>query len=225
LCSLNHFRTPWCFCYIRAHFRLKDLRAAGAWDPFNVTEDADLGFRLTQGGRRAAMIPAPTGEESTTTLKAWTRQRSRWIKGYIQTLLVQGRGAASGRKAASLGLTLFVAVISALAYAPAMLALSLWAAAGWLGLVSGPPLSAGLLPLAGFAAAFASAVPAARRAGDRSLLRAALWQPIFWLPQTIAAVWAIRQLIDQPYYWEKTRHGIADRRPRQPWTPSSPAPP
>jgi cellulose synthase/poly-beta-1,6-N-acetylglucosamine synthase-like glycosyltransferase len=28
------------------HFRASALRAVGGWDPYNVTEDADIGFRL-----------------------------------------------------------------------------------------------------------------------------------------------------------------------------------
>ena len=32
------------------HFRTGVLREIGAWDPFNVTEDADLGMRLARRG-------------------------------------------------------------------------------------------------------------------------------------------------------------------------------
>ncbi len=32
------------------HFRRSALQAMGAWDPYNVTEDADLGIRMFAGG-------------------------------------------------------------------------------------------------------------------------------------------------------------------------------
>ena len=34
------------------HFRTATLREVGAWDPYNVTEDADLGMRLARFGYR-----------------------------------------------------------------------------------------------------------------------------------------------------------------------------
>ncbi len=70
------------------HFRTETLRRAGGWDPFNVTEDANLGYRLARDGYRIDVIGPPTLEEAPVTLGAWLNQRTRWIKGHMQTWLV-----------------------------------------------------------------------------------------------------------------------------------------
>lgn len=73
------------------HFRTELLKKAGGWDPFNVTEDADLGIRLYKEGHRTRVLDSTTWEEANSRLSNWIRQRSRWIKGYIQTHLVHMR--------------------------------------------------------------------------------------------------------------------------------------
>jgi cellulose synthase/poly-beta-1,6-N-acetylglucosamine synthase-like glycosyltransferase len=73
------------------HFRTKDLLTLQGWDPFNVTEDADLGMRLFKAGYKTAIIDSTTLEEANSKVKNWIRQRSRWIKGYMQTYLVHNR--------------------------------------------------------------------------------------------------------------------------------------
>jgi glycosyltransferase involved in cell wall biosynthesis len=75
------------------HLRTDILRAVGGWDAFNVTEDADLGVRLAYFGYTTRTLPSLTLEESPITLGAWMKQRTRWIKGYIQTWLVFTRDA------------------------------------------------------------------------------------------------------------------------------------
>ena len=73
------------------HFRTATLREIGGWDPYNVTEDADLGMRLARFGYRAAMIDSTTYEEAPARLGPWLRQRTRWFKGWMQTWLVHMR--------------------------------------------------------------------------------------------------------------------------------------
>uniref|UniRef100_UPI00310149B7 glycosyltransferase family 2 protein n=1 Tax=Neorhizobium sp. EC2-8 TaxID=3129230 RepID=UPI00310149B7 len=70
------------------HFRTGVLRDAGGWDPFNVTEDADLGFRLHRLGYRSDVITRQTLEDAPATMSVWMGQRSRWFKGWLQTWLV-----------------------------------------------------------------------------------------------------------------------------------------
>lgn len=66
------------------HFRTQALRQAGAWDAYNVTEDADLGLRLARFGFRSVMIGSTTFEEAPARFGAWLRQRTRWLKGWMQ---------------------------------------------------------------------------------------------------------------------------------------------
>ena len=74
------------------HFR----RATHSMPPvlgmrYNVTEDADLGVRLARGGKRVAMLDSDTWEEAPATPRAWLGQRTRWLKGWMQTYLVHMR--------------------------------------------------------------------------------------------------------------------------------------
>lgn len=80
------------------HFRMEYLREVEGWDPFNVTEDADLGMRLFKKGYKTAIIDSTTLEEANSQLGNWLRQRSRWIKGYMQTYLVHTRDSLSFTK-------------------------------------------------------------------------------------------------------------------------------
>src|SRR6185503_4649385 len=57
------------------HFRTSVLRRVGAWDPYNVTEDADLGMRLARLGYRTAVIRSTTYEEAPARFRPWLRQR------------------------------------------------------------------------------------------------------------------------------------------------------
>ncbi len=67
------------------------LDKIGAWDPHNVTEDADLGLRIAATGYQTAVLDSVTLEEANSDPINWIRQRSRWYKGYLQTWLVHMR--------------------------------------------------------------------------------------------------------------------------------------
>lgn len=196
-------------------FRRAALEDVGGWDPFNVTEDADLGFRLARQGWRAGLIAPPTTEEAPAAVTPWVNQRSRWLKGHLITWLVHMRrpraliAQAGWRGAASLHLTVFANVLSALVHGPSVL----------LGAVLAAMLAlAGALPaaLAGLAvtslaylAAMACAWRGARRAGFRAKPLALLTMPAYWLLQAPAALKALREMPRQPYLWDKTDHGHA----------------
>ncbi len=68
------------------HFRTAVLRKLGGWDAWNVTEDADIGFRLARFGYRAATFNSTTYEEAPMRVAAFVGQRRRWCKGWYQTL-------------------------------------------------------------------------------------------------------------------------------------------
>ena len=73
------------------HFRTDILQTIGGWDPFNVTEDCDLGIRLHKMGYNTRILDSTTWEEANSQVWNWIRQRSRWVKGYVQTHLVHMR--------------------------------------------------------------------------------------------------------------------------------------
>ncbi len=82
------------------HFRRVALEAAGGWDPHNVTEDADLGLRLYAHGYRTGTLNSATVEIAPSTLEVWTRQRTRWLKGWAQTWLAGHAPADAHRQGA-----------------------------------------------------------------------------------------------------------------------------
>ncbi len=70
-------------------FRRKLLEQAGGWDQECLTEDADIGTRLsTQGGRTRVIYDQRyvTREETPTTVGEFVKQRTRWNQGFLQIL-------------------------------------------------------------------------------------------------------------------------------------------
>ena len=74
------------------HFRVGSLVSVGAWDEWNVTEDADLGIRLARFGYRVESLDSDTWEEAPHEFGNWFAQRVRWQKGWMQTCIVHSRG-------------------------------------------------------------------------------------------------------------------------------------
>lgn len=89
--GLQSFHLPLPLGGTSNHFRSKELRDVGGWDPFNVTEDCDLGIRLYEHGYQTAVLESTTWEEANSQVWNWIRQRSRWVKGFLQTHLVHYR--------------------------------------------------------------------------------------------------------------------------------------
>ena len=198
------------------HFRTSTLRAVGAWDPYNVTEDADLGVRLARFGYRSIAISSPTYEEAPARFGPWLRQRTRWMKGWMQTWLVHMREPR--RLLRELGLWPFLTVqlivggnVLASLVHPLMI--------GWLiaAFVVETPLWTSQAAAALFGTAIASGyvmsvVIGAAGLFRRDLVRHAwvlLLVPVHWLLLSFAAWRALYQLIRDPYLWEKTEHGLA----------------
>ncbi|MEE9375731.1 MAG: glycosyltransferase family 2 protein [Rhizobiaceae bacterium] len=73
------------------HFKRSVLERIGGWDPYNVTEDADLGIRLARAGCKIETLRRPTYEEAPISVSVWMKQRTRWFKGWFQTWLVHMR--------------------------------------------------------------------------------------------------------------------------------------
>lgn len=194
------------------HFRADVLRAVGAWDAWNVTEDADLGYRLAREGYRVGVIGPPTWEEAPLTFSAWLSQRTRWIKGHLQTWLVLMRdpiGVVRGmgwRAFAAMQLMLGGGLVAAFAHGPLAL-IVLTAALSPYNLL--PADFA--LALFGYCVAVFSALTASALSGNLSHARAALTMPFYWPLASIAAARAVFELIFKPHHWSKTTHGVSVR--------------
>jgi len=205
------------------HFKIDVLRKLHGWDPFNVTEDADLGIRLTQKGYRVGVVDSTTFEEAAFHTGIWIRQRSRWMKGYMQTFLVHVRRPLHLLRTTGLlgfaGFVLFVGgtVLSAL-FNPIFWAMYLfWLAALAEGLDLVFPQMLLFLSLfnllVGNGACIYLSMLAPIRRGWLDLIPYSLTVFGYWVLISIAAYRGLWQLLRNPFYWEKTQHGLSRHAP------------
>lgn len=207
------------------HFRLSALRELEGWDPFNVTEDCDLGARLFKRGYKTAIIDSTTLEEANSHLGNWLRQRSRWIKGYIQTYLVHMRQPVKFLRTHGIHAFIFqllvggkiaFALINPILWVTTIVYFSFRA-------VAGPAIEALFPPAVFFMAAISLIfgnflflyyymIGCAKRQ-QWSLMKYVYFVPFYWLMTSIAAYKAAYQLLVKPHYWEKTRHGLHVQKP------------
>lgn len=205
------------------HFRTATLKDIGGWDAFNVTEDADLGIRMARLGLRVESLATVTLEEAPETIGAWVRQRSRWIKGWMQTLLVHSARPKKlpvdlgwpsliafyifvGGMVLSLcvhGLFL-VGTVARLLYDVIMVGTTdIWTAAG-LGTL-----------FFGYAGAVVISIIGLDRIGRKDIAPWLFAVPAYWLMAWCAVMLAGFELVFRPYHWSKTSHkGLDDPGPQ-----------
>lgn len=201
------------------HFRLDVLRELNGWDPFNVTEDADLGIRMTQKGYRVGIIESTTFEEANVAIGNWIRQRSRWIKGYMMTFLVHTRRPVhlvrSTGLGGALGFAFFVGgtVLSALLNPLYWAMLLVWSYSHTTGFDDLFPPFLRYLSLfnllAGNGAFIYLTMLAPLRRKWIDLVPYSLTVFAYWALMSVAAYKALWQLVYKPSYWEKTQHGLS----------------
>lgn len=196
------------------HFRTDDLRKLGGWDAYNVTEDCDLGMRIAIAGHQTVVIDSTTWEEANSHLQNWIRQRSRWIKGYIQTYLVHMRNP--GKLFQEFGVKKFLSFQLIVGGAPLILLCApfLW-----------------IMPIITYSRSIASmqsyydvtniislilymatflflGICGALVRRNYDLLGYSLLLPAYYALQSYAAWKGFYQLFTKPHYWEKTQHGL-----------------
>lgn len=203
------------------HFRTEMLRLLGGWDPFNVTEDADLGIRASAHRMWVSTINSTTFEEANSHTGNWIRQRSRWIKGYMQTYLVHMRNPL--RLFRTIGLMPFLGVqlliggtfMTFLINPILWLLFIFWIAFRPLWMESVFPLwiltLSTLNLIVGNAMGIYLNMLAVFRRRLFHLTFYSLMNPFYWILHSIAAYKALWQLFTKPFFWEKTVHGLAKK--------------
>jgi cellulose synthase/poly-beta-1,6-N-acetylglucosamine synthase-like glycosyltransferase len=200
------------------HFLTEQLLELGAWDPHNVAEDADLGIRLAKAGFHTVMVDSTTYEEANSDLSNWVRQRSRWVKGYIQTWLVHMRHPL--RLAGQLGWRRWLSfqLVVGGTFATFLLNPIYWGLTTlWILTEAGVirTLFPGFvyyaaafgLHIGNFVFAYLNVAGSMRR-GYFDLVKFALFSPIYWGLMSVGAWKGFLQLFYRPFYWEKTVHGL-----------------
>jgi cellulose synthase/poly-beta-1,6-N-acetylglucosamine synthase-like glycosyltransferase len=200
------------------HFKFNKLMELGGWDPFNVTEDADLGVRVFEKGFKVGIVNSTTLEEANNEPFNWIRQRSRWIKGYMQTTLVHMRNPARLIRRIGwrgfLGFNFFIAGTSItfllypillsflLVYAIVKLTFVASLFPDWVLYIATFNLVAGNTMMI-----YVNMLSVFKRRYYELILFGAL-NPLYWIMHSIAAYKGLWQLIYKPFYWEKTNHGL-----------------
>jgi cellulose synthase/poly-beta-1,6-N-acetylglucosamine synthase-like glycosyltransferase len=203
------------------HFRTPALQQLGGWDPYNVTEDCDLGIRLAKQGYRTAIIDSVTLEEANSKAMNWYHQRTRWIKGYIQTYWFHMRNLSTryhtwGVRDVLLFQSIVGGKILAMFINPFMwvLTLSYFIFRAKFGSVVESIYPLPVLYLAVTSLIFGNflflyyyMMGCARR-GHWNLIKYALLVPIYWLAMSVAAWKALYEFFVKPHHWAKTQHGL-----------------
>jgi cellulose synthase/poly-beta-1,6-N-acetylglucosamine synthase-like glycosyltransferase len=200
-------------------FRRKALEDLGRWDSHNVTEDADLGMRLARMGYSCNWVESVTYEEANFRALPWVKQRSRWLKGFLQTWVTHVRHPVQlWRDLGPVGFVTFNILFlgTFTSYLTAPVVWPFWLASFGVDL----PVLATLDPvflrvvfvlfIASEAFAFVLALTALRPASLRSLRRWAPMMILYWPIGSLAAYKALYELFAAPDFWDKTQHGIND---------------
>lgn len=196
------------------HFRTALLRELGGWDAFNVTEDADMGVRLARRRLRCATSLARTYEAAPARLSPWLGQRTRWMKGWMQTYVVHNR--RPGHLLADLGwrgtamlhvilLGMLLAPLLHVGFAAMLVVMALSGQLAW----PSPslwPISCALVLVMGHMVAILTNLVGLARIGQSHLR---FWQvllPVYWAMIGLATLLALREFAVRPFHWFKSPH-------------------
>lgn len=222
--GLDRLRLPIPLGGTSNHFRTRELKELGGWDPFNVTEDADLGIRAAAQGYRVGVVNSTTFEEANNNTWNWIRQRSRWIKGYMQTVLVHLRHPLvlvknTGWKQAFGFLVLIGGTPATFLAMPVAFLTSSWV------LLFGRDTADAYPPFLLAAMSFNFLIGnglmiylnllAVYKRRYYQLVPFALLNPLYWCFHAFASYKALVQLVTKPFFWEKTVHGLTTHPTQQ----------
>jgi glycosyltransferase XagB len=217
--SLSRHKMPLPLGGTSNHFRTDVLRTIGAWDPYNVTEDADLGLRLYKAGYRCETLTRPTLEDAPTSAHVWIGQRSRWFKGWLQTWLVLMRHPKAawrdmgGKAFIVFQLLIGGMLISALLHPTILIFLGMTIYA----MLNPPAINIplrdtimfwiDLMNIMGSYLVFLALGSSAMTEHERKQVGwRAMTIPIYWLMTSKAAWKAVIELKTKPFFWNKTPH-------------------
>lgn len=216
--GLEKFNFPIPLSGHSTHFRADLLKRIGGWDPYNVTEDCDVGIRFARIGVRTAVFDSTSEEEATDTLQSWILQRSRWMKGFLQTSIVHLRFPIRLKRDLG-GWLPFAAFILTV---PGSVLFNVFNLFGWamfgIWIVARPDFIQSLYPLPILYVSVANFfvgtfvftylnLYAVYKRGKYAIVKHSILSPLYWIMLALAATRGAVQLITNPYKWDKTSHG------------------
>ncbi|HEY4192020.1 MAG TPA: glycosyltransferase, partial [Mesorhizobium sp.] len=199
------------------HFRRTALEAVGGWDPFNVTEDADLGMRLARFGYRTEVISCPTREPAPKRFGIWLPQRTRWFKGWSQTWLVHMRDPFRlmreiGFKSFLIAQVLFAGMLASALLHPLLLVTFVVLTVQLridhhLGTLHSLLFIFDVVNIAcGYLSFLLLGWQTLTKAERKDFWKIVLFTPPYWVMLSLAGWRALWHLLRRPHHWEKTPH-------------------
>jgi glycosyltransferase XagB len=189
------------------HFKRDKLLEIGGWDAYNVTEDADLGVRIARQGYKIGIVNSITNEECPIHLTNWLRQRSRWIKGFIQTYCVHMQNPKKLfqdlRWQNFIIFQIFVGMSSIFFISLPIILFFNFLEINYLNFLSKLNF---YLMLYGMLLSFCLVIYKNKLFKIASII---IFFPFYWFLHSIASLKALLQIIAKPFYWEKTEHGVS----------------
>ena len=203
------------------HFKVAALRDLQLWDAFNVTEDADLGIRLVKKGYRTEILDSVTLEEANSQFFNWIKQRSRWIKGYMQTYFVHTRDLTTFKTSRKkhhkysfqlvMGAKILSTLINPIMWGTTILYFASRTTAAPIieRFFPAPILYMGVFCFifGNFLYMYYYMIGTVKR-GHYDLVKYTYLVPFYWLTMSYAGWMAVVSIIRDPHYWEKTVHGF-----------------
>ena len=198
------------------HFKVYALREIQGWDAYNVTEDADITYRLSRRNYKIKMLDSYTLEETVIDMKSWIKQRSRWIKGHMITFFVQSRTAfpkhQDNRFKCLFSLYYFMGLSSMLSIlVPSLTGIFIYHLFNNINILEGTKPVTKYMFLFHFIlwiyCTLIMPLFLIYKEKKLLLLKACFLYPLYLFLYTIPFCCAVFQLLFKPHYWEKTTHG------------------
>jgi cellulose synthase/poly-beta-1,6-N-acetylglucosamine synthase-like glycosyltransferase len=217
--ALGFYRMPLPLGGTSNHFKTSLLKLSGGWDPYNVTEDADLGMRLCRMGYRSSTLTLPTYEDAPTEFRVWLAQRTRWYKGWLQTWLVLMRQPIrTAREMGPLSFIVFQLLVGGMLVAalshPGLIVFITLSILSLMQIPAPQPnvfttmmLMMDIFNILGSYAVFfvLGATPMTDREKKGMGWKWAMI-PVYWMAVSLAAWKAVIELRLKPFHWNKTPH-------------------
>jgi len=194
------------------HFKSNIIREIGLWDAYNVTEDADLGLRIHMKGYKTKILDSYTLEESPLDPISWILQRTRWIKGMIQTILVYIKVSIfysnKMKKRDHLSVIIFLIFTTYSFYMlPIIVVIGFLYNNKTYQIIWNYNLAISLIYI--YTSAFFSIKNTSKRKITLLNFIGLIFFPLYFLLHVISAYCALIQILFNPFKWNKTKHGIS----------------
>lgn len=200
------------------HFRREVIDHVGAWDPYNVAEDCDIGIRIHRMGYTTGIINSTSLEEATSNFTGWIMQRTRWMKGFTQTSIVHLRHpfrfkneVGGWKNFFAFILTVPGTVVINIMNLFYLVLLILWFTThstiiqqlfpGFILYISFLSFAIGNIIFT-----FLNLLGSYKRK-QFALVKYSLLSPLYWILLAIATMRSAVQILTKPHHWEKTTHG------------------